>query len=73
MKGDDVDVSNLVIVDATLWIRKVRINPSILIAHAKSLNVHTVKYPCKRGKMHILFQQVLNTILLTTCFSDVSE
>jgi hypothetical protein len=33
-KGADIDVPKLVIVDATLWIRKVRINPSILIAHA---------------------------------------
>jgi hypothetical protein len=41
MKGANLDVPNLVIVDATLWIRKVRINPSIFIAHAKSLNVHT--------------------------------
>jgi hypothetical protein len=52
MKGANLDVPNLVIVDATLRIRKVRINPGIFIAHAKSLNVHTAKYPYKRVEMH---------------------
>ncbi|KAF4524188.1 hypothetical protein B566_EDAN011021 [Ephemera danica] len=42
----------IVILDATLWIRKVRINPGILIAHAKSLSLHTAKYPYKRVEMH---------------------
>ena len=52
MKENNVDAPRIVIVDATLWIRKVRINPGVLIAHARSLNVHTAKYPYKRVEMH---------------------
>jgi hypothetical protein len=44
--------AKLKIVDATLWIRKVKISPSILLAHANSLSRHTAKYPYKRVEMH---------------------
>lgn len=40
------------IMDATLWVRKVRISPSILLAHANNLNTYTAKYPYKRVEMH---------------------
>lgn len=36
------------IVDANLFVRKVKINPSILIAHARALNVTSAKYPITR-------------------------
>lgn len=46
------DAPKIKILDVTLWMRKVKINPSILIAHAKLLNTHTAKYPFKRVEMH---------------------
>lgn len=36
------------IVDAELYVRKVKINPSILVAHARALSVTTAKYPITR-------------------------
>lgn len=36
------------ITDASLFVRKVKINPSILVAHARALNVTTAKYPITR-------------------------
>lgn len=39
---------HLEIVDANLFVRKVKINPSILIAHTKALSVSTAKYPITR-------------------------
>lgn len=50
--GKVVGEPKIKIHDATLWIRKVRINPSILIAHANSLSSHTAKYPYKRVEMY---------------------
>lgn len=38
----------LKILDATLYVRKVRLSPSILIAHAKALEVSPAKYPVTR-------------------------
>lgn len=38
----------LEIIDANLFVRKVKINPSILIAHTKALAVSTAKYPITR-------------------------
>lgn len=38
----------LEIVDAVLYARKVKINPSVLLAHHKALNVATAKYPLTR-------------------------
>ncbi|KAF4526944.1 hypothetical protein B566_EDAN013687 [Ephemera danica] len=52
MKVPNADPPCVSIVDATLWIRKFRINPGILIAHIKSFNVHTAKYPFKSDEMH---------------------
>lgn len=40
--------AHLEIIDANLFVRKVKINPSILIAHAKALGVSTAKYPITR-------------------------
>lgn len=37
--------------DATLWIRKIKVSPSILLAHANSLSHHTAKYAYKRVEM----------------------
>lgn len=36
------------IIDAELYVRKVKINPSILVAHARALSVTTAKYPITR-------------------------
>lgn len=36
------------IIDANLFVRKVKINPSILIAHARALSVTPAKYPITR-------------------------
>lgn len=38
----------LQIIDATLYVRKIKINPSILIAHARALSASTAKYPITR-------------------------
>ncbi|XP_031635354.1 uncharacterized protein F54H12.2-like [Contarinia nasturtii] len=44
--GDDS--GEIEIVEANLFVRKVKINPSILIAHARALSVATAKYPITR-------------------------
>lgn len=36
------------ILDANLFVRKVKINPSILVAHARALSIATAKYPITR-------------------------
>lgn len=36
------------ILDANLFVRKVKINPSILVAHARALSLATAKYPITR-------------------------
>lgn len=36
------------IVDAELFVRKVKINPSILVAHARALSITSAKYPITR-------------------------
>lgn len=38
----------LKILDATLYVRKIKINPSILIAHARALSTASAKYPITR-------------------------
>lgn len=40
--------AHIEILDAELFVRKVKINPSILIAHARALRVTTAKYPITR-------------------------
>lgn len=40
--------ANVEILDANLFIRKVKINPSILVAHARALSIATAKYPITR-------------------------
>lgn len=40
--------------DATLWVRKVNVNPTVLMAHAKTLNSHTAKYPYKRVEIQTI-------------------
>lgn len=42
------------ITDATLMIRKVRINPSVLLAHQKVLATTTAKYPITRAEVKVL-------------------
>ena len=46
MSAADVYKSN--ILHASLFIRKVRLNPSVLLAQAKAMEVGSVKYPVKR-------------------------
>lgn len=36
------------IIDAILYVRKIKINPSIIIAHARALSIATAKYPITR-------------------------
>lgn len=38
----------ITITDASLFIRKITINSSVLLAHAKMLQTHTAKYPIKK-------------------------
>jgi hypothetical protein len=52
LKETNTAAAKIKILDASLWIRKVKINPSILVAHANGLNRHTAKYPFKRVEMH---------------------
>lgn len=42
------------ITDATLMIRKARINPSVLLAHQKVLATTTAKYPITRAEVKVL-------------------
>jgi hypothetical protein len=51
-KNATTAAAKIKIIDASLWIRKVKINPTILLAHANNLNRHTAKYPFKRVEMH---------------------
>ncbi len=46
--------SKITIMDASLIIRKVKINPSILLAHAKALDIATVKMPINRVDVKVL-------------------
>lgn len=39
------------IIEANLFVRKVKINPSILLAHARALSVTTAKYPITRVEL----------------------
>lgn len=39
---------SITILEAVLYVRKIKINPSILIAHARALSVATAKYPITR-------------------------
>lgn len=50
---NDVKVK-VAITDATLMIRKCRINPSVLLAHEKVLATTTAKYPITRGEVKVL-------------------
>lgn len=42
------------IIEANLFVRKVKINPSILLAHARALNVTPAKYPINRVEIKTL-------------------
>jgi len=48
MAAGDAATSKVVITDATLMVRKARISPSIMIAHANTLKKATAKYPLTR-------------------------
>lgn len=43
-----VNPATIEIIDANLFVRKVKINPSILLAHAQALNITNAKYPITR-------------------------
>lgn len=47
--GDQL--SHAEIIDANLYVRKVRINPSILLAHARALSITNAKYPITRVEL----------------------
>lgn len=51
LKDSKVDAGKIRIQDATLWVRKVKVSPSILLAHANSLTKFTAKYPYNRVEM----------------------
>lgn len=42
------------IIEANLFVRKVKINPSILLAHARALNITPAKYPINRVEIKTL-------------------
>lgn len=42
------------IIDATLMVRRTRLNPSVLIAHSKALATTTAKYPITRVEVKVL-------------------
>lgn len=44
----------VVITDASLIVRKARINPSVLLAHEKVLSATTAKYPITRAEVKVL-------------------
>lgn len=46
--GEGTHHSHVEFIEANLFVRKVKINPSILIAHARALSVTTAKYPITR-------------------------
>lgn len=50
-KNADVAGGKVKILDASLWIRKVKISPSLLIAHSNTLNKFAAQYPYKRVEM----------------------
>ncbi|GFU58839.1 uncharacterized protein F54H12.2 [Trichonephila clavipes] len=56
----------------SIFVRKVHINPGVLIAHAKALEKATAKYPIDRVITVKCFQYLNRGILLskTTCFPD---
>lgn len=51
--ASDIKVK-VVISDATLMIRKVKLNPSVLLAHQKVLATTTAKYPITRAEVKVL-------------------
>lgn len=54
MCNSDDEKLKVTILDASLIIRKARINPSILIAHQKVLASTTAKYPITRAEVKVL-------------------
>lgn len=46
--------SQVEIIEANLFVRKVKINPSILLAHARALSVTSAKYPINRVEIKTL-------------------
>lgn len=48
MASRDYDNATVKIVDAALLVRKVKINPTVLIAHSRALEKTTAKYPLTR-------------------------
>ncbi|HSN24188.1 MAG TPA: hypothetical protein VLS45_08495 [Methylomicrobium sp.] len=59
------DAYNVVIVAASLLIRKVKISPSVYLAHAKTLENGTAKYPIRRV--------ICKTFTVPTGYLDVSN
>ncbi len=51
LMGDANSGAIFEIIDAELYVRKVKINPSVVLAHTKALSVATVKYPINRVDM----------------------
>ncbi|KAJ8018759.1 hypothetical protein HOLleu_43082 [Holothuria leucospilota] len=49
LMSDDVDVEYKVVVkEASLFVRKVKLNPGVTLAHARALEKATAKYPIRR-------------------------
>ena len=53
------------IVSAIMFVRKVKLSPSVFLAHAKALENATAKYPIRRA--------VCKTVTIPTGFLDVSH
>ena len=60
----DVNTYKLNILSATLFIRKAKINPDVMLAHAMVLEKNTAKYPINRveTKVLTLSQGIMNTV-----------
>ena len=48
MSGDADEAYKVVIMDASLFVRKVKLNPSVMLGHEKALEKATAKYPVRR-------------------------
>ena len=62
MSADEFKVK---IENTIMFVRKVKLSPSVFLAHAKALESATAKYPIRRA--------VCKTITIPNCFRGVSH
>lgn len=54
LHGESGAKGKVVIKDASLFVRRVKINPSVMLAHARALEVSTAKYPITRTEIKVM-------------------